>query len=374
MSLNNVNTNSKKGHRENSNLKQLFNKKNLMTVSPFIYNVPSISVSCIRLFILLMIQVVMLLITKSYNAFFVVFAAFGGALCAGIINFFIHKEPIYNMWSILIQGILVGMLLPETFNISFVFFISFFVLFFSRTMFFKSINSWINVTAICVVICWFIGSNYFPDFIITKELLLLKNPSAYLIQNGDFQIYNFDSTITQFLNNTIFRWFKINIPDGYISLLWDTHSVIPAFRFNLLTILSSIILFSDNTLGSTVPCLFITVYAVLVRLFAASIMGGNFNQGDVILALLTSGTLFISIFVIQWYGTNPITLTGKIIYAILTGALAFFVTGCGTSPIGMVYTVLVSNLFNLVIRFFEEYNNKLLLNKVIQKLQSGESK
>ena len=35
---------------------------------------------------------------------------------------------------------------------------------------------------------------------------------------------------------------------------------------------------------------------------------------------------------------------------------AFLVTGAGTSPIGMVYTVLITNFTNIFIRAFQEKN------------------
>ena len=101
-------------------------------------------------------------------------------------------------------------------------------------------------------------------------------------------------------------------------------------------------------------------------------VGGNINSGDILLALLTSGTLFTATFLIQWFGTTPITLAGKIIYGCIAGCMAFFITGCGTSPIGMVYTVLVSNIVNLLIRYFEEKNNKIKLNLILNCLDQSE--
>ena len=169
------------------------------------------------------------------------------------------------------------------------------------------------------------------------------------------------------MNKYIFDFFKITIPEGFISLFWDSHSIIPAFRFNLLTIISSIIIFSDNAFSLIIPTVFLFVYATLVRLFVPFLFGGNFNQGDIILALLTSGILFSSVFLIQWYGTIPVTVQGKILLGVLSGITAFFIIGCGTSPVGMVYTVLLSNIMSMVIRVFEEKHNELITGKVITK-------
>ena len=66
--------------------------------------------------------------------------------------------------------------------------------------------------------------------------------------------------------------------------------------------------------------------------------------------------MFCSVFIIQWYGTVPIFLSGKIILGILAVLFAFFLTVPGTSPIGMVYTVLITNFANIFIRSFQEKN------------------
>lgn len=339
----------------------------LNLVNPFIYTNPSISVICIRLFILLALQIIMLGVTKSFSALEVVAVSFAGAVCASALNYLIFKEPMYNCFPIIIQGLLIGLFLPESYPLVTTFFIVFVVIFISRCMIFKSVNSWVNVSALAVIVAWFIGCQFFPGFLVSQDMITIKNPSVYMIQNGTFNIYGFDSTITQFLNSMVFRFLKVNLPDGFISMLWDTHSSIPAFRFNLLTIFASIVLISDYSLQPVIPALFLLVYGTLVRLFAPVFFGGTFNSGDVILALLSSGTLFTSIFMLQWFGTTPITMTGKIIFAILGGIVAFFIVGCGTSPIGMCYTVLVCNMINMMIRFFEEKYNKVVLRKVLAK-------
>ena len=100
------------------------------------------------------------------------------------------------------------------------------------------------------------------------------------------------------------------------------------------------------------------------------INGGVFNEGDMILAIYSSGTLFVAVFLLQWYGTHPITYAGKIIYGILAGLVAFLVVGCGTSPIGMCYTVLICNIINLFIREFEEEINEKRLNKLLMQIDT----
>ena len=147
-------------------------------------------------------------------------------------------------------------------------------------------------------------------------------------------------------------------------MLWDTQAVIPAFRFNLLTIIASIVLFSDNSFSMLIPSIFLFVYALFIRLFFPYICGGEFNQGDIILAVLTSGTLFVAVFLIQWFGTHPMTVIGKIVYAFIGGLYAFMMVGSGTSPVGMIYVIVICNIFNLLIRLIEEKRMDYLMHKM----------
>ena len=342
-------------------------KSGRISVKPFVYQIPSISAVSIRFIILLSIQIIMLALTKSYSALIVTLAAFIGAIAAATVNHFVNKEQVYNFMNIAIQGIFIGLLLPESFPPFTAFIISFATIVISRCIVFKSVNNWLNISTVGIIIAWYVGKIYFPSFEVTSSLLSLRNTSTYLIENGNFPIYSFDSSITSWVNRYIFNFFKVNIPEGYISLLWDTHSTIPAFRFNVITIISAIIIFSDNAFSIVIPSLFLFVYGLLVRLFVPFLFGGYFNQGDIILALLTSGMLFCAVFLIQWYGTIPVTYPGKVVLGIASGICAFYFVGCGTSPIGMAYTVLVTNIFSMIIRVFEEKHNEFTTGKVVTK-------
>ncbi len=348
-------------------LKEKKLKKSHISVKPFVYSIPSISSVSKRFLVLLSVQILMLLITGSFNAFIVVMTTLAGSIFAAVINYYIKKEPLYNMMNLAIQGILIGLLLPETYPPAMAFVISFTTILISRTIVFKGINSWVNIPALATIIAWYIGGIYFPQFAVNSDLISLRNSSVYLIQNGYFPTYSFDNSITTFFNKYIFSIANVSIPEGFVSLLWDSNSVIPAFRFNLITIVSSIFIFSDNAFSVIIPSVFLSVYAILVRLFVPYLFGGSFCQGDMILALLTSGILFSAVYLIQWYGTTPVTVFGKISLGIITGIFAFAIVGCGTSPVGMAYTIICSNILSMVIRIFEEKKNELYVGRVLSK-------
>ena len=90
-------------------------KANQLAISPYIYNISSISAISIRLLILLTLQLVMLTATHSYNALIVVFSAILGSAVAAAINCIIYKNQYYQIMNMLIQGILIGLLIPSTY-------------------------------------------------------------------------------------------------------------------------------------------------------------------------------------------------------------------------------------------------------------------
>lgn len=346
-------------------------KKTPLLLKPYFYSKPSISATSIKLLCLLFLQYVLLFLTKSFAAVFVVSTCVIASALAGLIVYLYRKSQPFLLISIIVQGFLIGLLLPQTFPLHTAFLITFIVIILEQYIFVNCVNCWINVVCLVVVSAFFIGRQCFPEFMITRDLLNVKNPSLYLVQSGAFTVGSFDTAVTDFLNNSVFGWFNVTVPNGLISLLVDNGCVIPAFRFNLLTILSSVLIFSDGSFSKTIPFCFVLTYGILVRLFCPMINGGAFNDGDIILAIYTSGTMFTAVFLLQWFGTNPITYPGKYIYGIISGIVAFFVVGCGTSPIGMCYTILICNIINLFIREVEENLNEKRLNKMLASVETA---
>ena len=332
--------------------------KNNITITqrPYKYLTNSERTNSIIILSFLLPQILLLALTKSWNALLVIFCTtFSNVLIEFIEKRFIKKSS-YDYISAVINGILTGLFLPQNFPLVAVIIISFTTVFICRFFVGNLADSWINSSALTVCILWILGMKLFPSYQITHEILLSKNPALSLIQNGTFPTLSFDTQVTSFFNRTIFKNFGVSIPDGYISLFWDTHSAVPAFRFNFITLLTSVVLFSLDVLKPLVPGIFILVYSVLVYFVGPLFYsGGTVVQGDLLLALCTSGILLSALFLLQSAGKNPMTLFGKILYAFLAGITAFFVIGAGTSPSGAVFTVLAMNVISLVIQNIEHY-------------------
>lgn len=343
-------------------------KINKVLIRPFTYIHDSIGNEATKILCLLCVQVILLAITQSWRSLFNIIATVLGSVGAYYINQKFNKYDIQDYFSLLIsivQGLITGMLVPSTFMPVSVFFITMIVMLVVKHFFGGFSYSWANPCVYIIVILWIVGYKLFPHYMITSDLLTMRNPSQYMIENGLFKIYSQDSSITDALNTSIFSIFKVSVPEGYVSLFWDSQSIIPAFRFNFITILSSLLLFCDDLVKIIIPSLFLFVYILLVRIFGTVLYSGSLMQGDMILALLTSGTLFIAVFVIGWYGTTPISIGGKIAYGIVSGILAFLICGNGTSPVGMAFTVLISNVVSIIIQQYENRRDRIKLIKML---------
>ncbi len=350
------------------------NKPRNILVRPYTYITQSVGTDSLKMCVLLLIQVILLLVSASYKAVFVILTSLASSVIADILDKkFQNKAEASDAFSIQIsavQGLIIGFLLPESYPLVTVFFVTLFTMGVYKYMFGGYSRAWLNPSIVTVLILWTIGSRFFPDFLVSYDILSMRNPSQLLIESGAFPNMKFDTQITDVLNNSVFSLFKVSVPEGYVSMFWDTGSVIPAFRFNFLTIISSIVLFGDDYVKGIIAACFLGVYFLLIRYISPLFFGTFQIKGDIVLALLTSGTLFFATFIIGWYGTAPATVPGKIITGVLAGIAAFFIAGPGTSPVGLVFTVMISNIFSLVIKQFEEHNDRIRIEKLIQRKEA----
>lgn len=347
-----------------------------LLIRPFKYMTDSVLMEATKMIALLLVQIVLLFISKSYSSLLIVLAAVLGSLGA---DFFSHKlfhnedNDEYSFIVSIAHGMITGLLVPSTYSPLTVIIATFFTMLVVKHFFGGFSYEWVNPAVFSVVVLWIIGARLFPEYLVNMDILAVRNPSQILIENGTLPQYAFDPEITDALNASVFRLFKVSIPNGYVSLFWDNQSIIPAFRFNFVTLLSSVVLFAGNLIKCVIPGIFLAVYLALVRIVSPVICNGVAFQGDILLAFLTGGTIFFSVFVLSWYGTVPISLTGKIIYAFLAGLTAFLIAGPGTSPCGLIFTVLVSNIFSIVIQQWESRRDRLSLRKKLENFRKIEA-
>lgn len=317
-------------------------------------------------------QLATLFASQSYRSLLLVLATVLGAFLSEIQNFLSDRRPSLSAAYALLAGTLTGLFLPPEFPLASAFFMTFLLMFTAKKIFGASGVSWINPVALSVTGAWFAGHLLFGSFTISGADLLTKNPSLNLI-DGALLTNGLDEKITLFLNDSIFSLFGVSIPNGYVSLFWDNHAAIPAFRFAFWTLAASLFLFSFDLICVEMPLIFLFVYSLLVRFASPIFTGGIPREGDLLLALLTSGVLFSAVFLLYWPGTVPFSISGKICYATLGGALAFIFCGTGTSPFGAIATILFMNIISPALQTIETRSLRKKLSSLLA-LELGEEK
>lgn len=326
-----------------------------LTLAPFKFTSPAIEDSDKFTLLLFLPQVLMLCITKSGYSLGIIFTSICASIIASIIDSFIRKQKIHITYTIYLQGLLVGLFIPSGYPIFSVFLISLISLIVTKYAFGGFGQSWLNASACTVIMLYLFGTSYFPGFLVTTAHLQNQNIAEVLVQDGILHEISTDSSISAFLNNEVLKFCGISIPEGYVSLLWDTGSVIPAFRFNLLTLLATLVLLSFNYIKGLIPVFYIAVYSILVRIFGLYPYAGLIGQGDILFALCTSGTIITAFFILPAAGTIPQSIIGKCVYGIIAGVISFLINGCGSAPIGSMFVVLVANIISPVIQYVEEF-------------------
>lgn len=338
-------------------------------VRPYTYINSSLFNITIRMIVLLLLQVGMLFVSKSYSSVFIVIAALAASVASDLVWSVVISENMLKNHSLLVsitQGLIAGLLIPQGYPLFPVFFVVFFIMIIVKYFFGGFAYAWVNPAVFSVIVLWIIGSEFFPLFQVSFDTLAIRNPSLLLIENGTFPTASFDSSVTDFLNDTVFSFFKVSVPEGYASLFWDNHSAIPAFRFNFITLVSSVLLISETRADVVIPAVFLVVYGALVRLVSPFFYSGLPFQGDVLLALLTGGTFFCAFFILNAYALIPVSITGKAVYGFLSAVTMFFIAGCGTSSCGMPFTVIIANVYSIMIQQFESYFDRKALQKKLE--------
>ncbi len=340
---------------------------NYVSVSPFAYLSPSVTNMSLAFLLVLSPQLLMLFLTKSFQSLLIISVCIASSLSAELLSRLLRKRhTLFDLTSI-VQGLCIGFFIPSSYDLFPLFFIVFFSLIIIKYVFGGSSHSWANPVAYTVILLYLLGNSFFPAMPFDKNVIESGSSVQFLLQNNELTLFSFDEKLSSWLNNSIFSHIGAEIPAGYVSLMWDSQSIIPAFRFGLLTLAGSVVLFSSGMLRHSVPYSFILTYAVLIRMFLLTPLNGSVGQGDILLSIFSGGFLFTAFFLLDWHGTSPLSSAGKIVYGIISGIFAFLILGCGSSSIGAMFTVLSVNIFSPCIQILEEKIYELYLEKTAQK-------
>lgn len=319
-------------------------------IAPFIYT--SVSVRSIHLSYLLLLlpHMVLLFLYHDIYAILNIFASVAATLTCQSIVYTIEKATFKIPFEAFLQGLLIGLFMPTNIGFGFVFVLSFLGFGLTKVIFGKS-GSWMHPIMIILIIAYISAPEL---FVFTSRVNTLENTM------NPFPPLALDSLITSFLNSHILNEAGITLPEGYLSLFWNSSSLIPACRYNLLTVISSIILLSLKVRDYTIPVLFILLYETLVYCFSSFLF-----QGDVLASLMTGGFLFLVFFALPEPNAFPKTLFFKIASSVFLAITSFLLAGGKANFITIAFATL---LLNILTPYICEIEKMLHIKKSMKRM------
>ncbi|MCL2764233.1 MAG: RnfABCDGE type electron transport complex subunit D [Treponema sp.] len=183
-----------------------------------------------------------------------------------------------------------------------------------------------------------------PDSLSVSEMILTTDASPI------------DNSVTEFLNNSIFSVTGVQIPSGYVNLLFFNGPGLIADRGLFALLIGTIVITAIGINRGWIPLAFIAVYGFLIRFAGdtASVAEGIYWTGDMLYGLFSGGTIAAA-FIIAAEPSSSAKLKGGILLAVVFGAVFswFFRYWCADYS-GCFIALALVNCITPVIRLMEE--------------------
>lgn len=317
--------------------------KGSLMIRPFVYAVPSVSRTCVVTLSCLGVLTLFVALTSGLWICALVLGCVAGSVGGVILtarkrlvlSYMRHKRSM--ILSAVLEGVITSMILPASMSPIQACLLTFICTLAAASMAPRTSamthRSVLNVPALVACTAWIVGESGSSG--------MVSFPSC-----GALGVSMMDT-----LNSSIFSVFGITVPDGYMSLFWKASQIdAAACRFNVITLLSSLVMFSCGMADGMVTSVFLFVYLALVRLAGPAVYG----SGDILVSALTGGTLFCSVFVIERPGTLPLSRAGRLLYAVLCGILAFFIAGPLPKARSIPFVILCGNVLSILMMYMED--------------------
>ena len=162
----------------------------------------------------------------------------------------------------------------------------------------------------------------------------------------------FDSSATDFLNNSVFSITGAQLPSGYIDLLFNNNPGIITDRGLFSLLIGTICITASGINRGWIPLVFLAVYGFLIR-FAGD-LSGIFWNGDLLYGIFSGGTVAAA-FILAAEPASGAKLKLGIIFAVFSGAvLSWFLRYRCMEYTGCFIALALVNCFTPLIRFVEE--------------------
>jgi electron transport complex protein RnfD len=164
-----------------------------------------------------------------------------------------------------------------------------------------------------------------------------------------------DNAVRAFLNKFIFPLFGTELPQGYIDLFSIKSPGIIADRAVLILVIGIAVIAAFEISRSWFSILYLVVFCFFVRMAGAGEEGLWWN-GDVILALLSGGTLVAAFILVVDPSSGAKSAIGNVVVVILAAILSFAFRYAGHAFYGAFFAVA---LVNALVPLFTKLERRL---------------
>jgi len=241
-------------------------------------------------------------------------------------------------------AMILAMLLPNQINPVFVFFAAAFSIAVVKYSFGGLGSNWLNPA----LGGWLLIRFSWPDAF--RQI----NESVTSITDTLFirEISSLDNSITDFLNSSVFSVTGVQLPSGYIDLLFFNGQGIITDRGLFALLIGTIIITAVKINRGWVSLVFLFVYGLLIR-FAGDVNGIYWN-GDMLYGIFTGGTIAAAFVIAAEPSSGAKLKPGILFNAVLAAVLSWFFRYRCMEFSGCFIALAITNCFTPLVRIMEE--------------------
>jgi len=184
----------------------------------------------------------------------------------------------------------------------------------------------------------------------TNALSTSQSSIAELVSTTD--ISSLDNSITAFFNDTIFNIAGVQLPSGYIDLLFSAEPGIITDRGLFALLIGTIIITAFGINRGWVPLVFLAVYGFLIRL--AGDLSGVLWNGDLLYGLFSGCTIATAFILAAEPASGAKLFPGMLFSVVLSAVLSWFFRYRCLEYSGCLIALAFVNCLTPLIKLFEE--------------------
>jgi len=165
-------------------------------------------------------------------------------------------------------------------------------------------------------------------------------------------ISRLDSSVTELFNGTIFSVAGVQLPSGYIDLLFNNNACIITDRGLFFLLIGTIVITAVGINRGWVPLVFLAVYGFLVR-FAGDLSGTYWN-GDMLYGIFSGGAIAAAFILAAEPASGAKLKPGLVFTVVLSAFLSWFFRYRCMEYTGCLMAIALINCLTPLVRLFEE--------------------